>query len=196
MNDQKENKSDISRRRSARLGQNTRDMVLIALFTALTAVCAQITVPAAVPFTLQTLAVFLAGSILGLKKGTASVLIYILLGAVGIPVFSNFTCGAAAILGPTGGYIIGFIAITVITGFFKSRFPGKLWLTALGMAIGLIVCYFIGTVWFIVVYNSTKGGMSVLNALSLCVFPFLPFDAAKIGVAALLSVRLNRLIKL
>ena len=196
MNDNKKFSSDASHGRSARLGQSTRDMVLIALFTALIAVCAQITIPGAVPFTLQTMGVFLAGSILGLKKGTASVLIYILLGAVGIPVFSNFTCGASAIIGPTGGYIIGFIAIAVITGFFSKRFAGRIFMTALGMTIGLLVCYVFGTLWFVLIYNSTKGGMGIIKALHICVFPFLLFDAAKIGIAAMLSAKLNKHIKL
>ena len=196
MNDNKKCTSDTPQGRSGRLGQNTRNMVLIALFTALIAVCAQITIPGAVPFTLQTLAVFLAGSILGPKRSTASVLIYILLGAVGIPVFSNFTCGAAVIIGPTGGYIIGFIATAVITGFFSKRSAGRIFLTALGMAIGLMVCYIFGTLWFVVIYTSTKGEMGIIKALHICVFPFLPFDAAKIGIAALLSAKLNKMIKL
>lgn len=197
MNKHKNEHKQLSTQKQARrLGQKTKDMVLIAFVSALIAVCAQITIPAAVPFTLQTLAVFLAGSILGLKRGTASVLIYILLGVIGIPVFSNFSCGAAALLGPTGGYIIGFIATAVITGFVKDKFGGKLWVTALGMTIGLLVCYIFGTIWFLIVYNNTKGEMDIINALHICVIPFLLFDLLKIGIAALISNRLNKLIKI
>ena len=185
-----------SGQQASRIGQKTRDMILVAFFSALIAICAQITVPAAVPFTLQTLAVFLAGSILGLKKGTASILIYIMLGIAGIPVFSNFSGGAAVLLGPTGGYIIGFIAIAVISGFVKDKFGSKLWITAVGMTIGLLVCYIFGTMWFVIMYNNTKGGMSIMKAIHICVIPFLLFDAIKIAVATILSNRLNKLLRI
>ncbi len=172
-----------------------RDMVLISLFAALIAVCSIITIPTTVPFTLQTLAVFLAGSTLGLKRGTASVLVYILLGAVGLPVFSQFKSGISAIIGPTGGYIIGFIATVVIVGFFHDRFGSKIWINAAAMALGLLICYIFGTIWFIVVFNQTKGGMDLIKALHICVIPFLLFDAAKIGAAAVISNRINAIIK-
>ncbi len=190
----KEKKSEPDKK-ERRLNSKTKDMVLIAAFTALIAVCAQITIPTTVPFTLQTLAVFLAGSILGLKRGTASVLVYILLGAAGVPVFAKFTGGFSALIGPTGGYIIGFVATAVITGFIYDKFGSKLWITIVGMVIGLLVCYAFGTAWFIIVYNQTKGGMDLIKALQLCVIPFLLFDAAKIGVAAILANRLHKIVK-
>jgi len=177
--------------------QTILDMVLIALFAAIIAVCAQITIPVPpVPFTLQTLAVFLAGGLLGMKRGFFSVLIYILLGAVGVPVFAGFKGGFAALIGPTGGYIIGFIATVLIVGFFYDKFGSKLWITAVAMLVGLLACYVFGTAWFLIVYNQTKGGMDLLKALSLCVTPFLLFDAVKIAVAAILCNRLHKLIKI
>ena len=172
-----------------------RDMVLISLFSALIAVCSLITIPTTVPFTLQTLAVFLAGSILGLKRGTASVLVYILLGAVGLPVFSQFKSGFSAIIGPTGGYLIGFIATVVIVGFFHDRFGSKIWISILAMVIGLVACYTFGTLWLVIVYNQNKGGMDVIKALHICVIPFIAFDACKIAAAAVISNRINAIIK-
>lgn len=171
-------------------------MVMIALFTALIAVCTMVTIPIPpVPFTLQTLAVFLAGGLLGAKRGTISVFIYILLGTIGIPVFANFKGGFSALIGPTGGYIIGFLATALIVGLAYDKFGSKLWVMAVSMAIGLLACYIFGTVWFIIVYNQTKGGMDLLKALSICVTPFLAFDAVKIIVAAIVCNRLHKLVK-
>ena len=174
-----------------RIRNRITDMTLIAVFAALIAVCSQITIPAAVPFTLQTFAVFIAGGMLGLKRGTLSVIIYILLGAVGVPVFSGFKGGAAVLTGPTGGYIIGFIATAALVGFFYDRIGSKLWSMAVSMLLGLAVCYVFGTLWFVVIYSSTKGSMDILTALGICVFPFLVFDAIKIAAAAVLVNRLH-----
>ncbi len=197
MNEGKKSKKEKELHNSVRFNKATRDMVIIALFTALMAVCAQITIPVKpVPFTLQTLAMFLAGSLLGAKRGAISILIYILLGTAGVPVFSEFKSGIAALIGPTGGYIIGFIVTVVIVGLAKDKLGSALWITALAMVVGLLGCYIFGTVWFVVVFNQTKGNMDLLKALSLCVFPFLLFDAVKIAAAAVLSNRLNKLIKL
>ena len=178
--------------------QNTqlRDMALISLFAALIAVCSMITIPTTVPFTLQTLAVYLAGSILGLKRGTASVLVYILLGAVGLPVFSQFKSGISAVIGPTGGYIIGFIATVIIIGFFRDRFGPKLWINIISMVLGSIACYVFGTIWFIIVFNQNTGGMDLIKALHICVVPFLLFDACKIAAAAFIANRISAIVKI
>ena len=92
---------------TAKLG--TRDMALVALMTALMAICSWISIPTTVPFTLQTLGVFLACALLGGKRGSLAVFVYLLLGALGLPVFAGFSGGAGALLGSTGGYILGFL---------------------------------------------------------------------------------------
>ncbi len=191
-----EEKTKVQKPEKRNLHQGVVDMVMIALFTALIAVCTMVTIPIPpVPFTLQTLAVFLAGGLLGTKRGTISVFIYILLGTIGIPVFANFKGGFSALIGPTGGYIIGFLATALIVGLAYDKFGSKLWVMAVSMAIGLLACYIFGTVWFIIVYNQTKGGMDLLKALSICVTPFLAFDAVKIVVAAIVCNRLRKLVK-
>ena len=192
-----EEKTKVQKSEKRNLHQGVVDMVMIALFTALIAVCTMVTIPIPpVPFTLQTLAVFLAGGLLGAKRGTISVFIYILLGTIGIPVFANFKGGFSALIGPTGGYIIGFLATALIVGLAYDKFGSKLWITAVGMTIGLLVCYIFGTMWFVIMYNNTKGGMSIMKAVHICVIPFLLFDAIKIAVATILSNRLNKLLRI
>lgn len=191
-------KEPSSPRMKSPVRSNILSLTMIAMFTALIAVCTLVTIPMPppfVPFTLQTLAVFLAGSFLGMKRGIVSVLVYILLGMVGVPVFAQFKSGISALMGPTGGFIIGFIATAAIVGFFQDRFGNRLWSLVLSMSLGLIACYAFGTIWFVVVYQQSKGSMDIWNALSICVFPFLLFDAVKILAAVLLSYRLHKLIK-
>lgn len=172
------------------------NLVYIAMFTAVIIICSQIQIPAAVPFTLQTLAIFTAGGILGCKRGFISVLIYVLLGLIGMPVFSGFKGGAGVLFGPTGGYIIGFIFTVLIVGFFADNFGRVVWSLVVSMVLGLLVCYLFGTIWFVIVYNNSISGMSVSSALMMCVVPFLPFDALKILASVILINRLDKVIKL
>ncbi len=167
-------------------------LIFIALFAAVITICAQIQIPATVPFTLQTFGVFAAAGLLGFKRGTLSVVIYILLGLIGLPVFSGFKGGPAVLFGTTGGYIIGFIFIAVIVGLFKDKFGVVLWSLALSMTLGLLVCYIFGTVWFYVITNSNSN-MSVFTILSLCVFPYIPFDILKIIVAVVFVNRIEKI---
>ena len=173
-----------------------RDMTCTALFTALIAVCSQISIPTPVPFTLQTLAIFIAGGLLGRKRATLSVAVYILLGVVGIPVFSGFSGGLKALFGVTGGYIIGFLFTAYAVGFICEKFGRKLWMLAVSMAVGLAGCYLFGTVWFMVVYAQKAEPISFMTALGICVVPYLLFDAVKIACASLLVNRLYKVIKL
>lgn len=172
----------------------TRDMALIAAFAAVITVCAWISVPAAVPFTLQTFAVFLAVGLLGGKRGTIAVAVYILLGAVGVPVFSGFNGGLGALLGITGGYILGFLAAAAVMWGLTSVLGGSVPALAFSMAAGMLTCYALGTAWFMVVYARTQGAVTLLAVLSKCVFPFILPDLVKIGLALLLTVRLKRLV--
>ena len=154
----------------------TYDMVYIAVFAVLIAICSWISIPMTVPFTLQTFAVFLAVGVLGGKRGSLAVLIYILLGAVGIPVFAGFSGGIGVLLGNTGGYIIGFLFSALL-----------MW---------LIVCYAIGTVWFMVVYAQNSGAVGLATVLGWCVIPFIIPDLVKIALALTLSKRLSKALKL
>lgn len=179
----------------SRINNKTEKLVLTALFTALIAVCSMITIPTTIPFTLQTLAVCLSGGVLGLKRGTLSVIVYILLGLAGAPVFSGFKAGPSVLMSPTGGYIIGFIATVAVVGFVSDKLGTKIWISLLSMSLGVLLCYLFGTVWFIILYSSTKGDISIIKVLSICVFPFIAFDALKIAVAAVLTNRLKRIIR-
>lgn len=170
-------------------------MVYTALGTALICVCAWITIyipmTPLVPFTLQTFAIFTVAGLLSLKAGTLSVLIYILLGAVGVPVFSGFKGSLAVLVGPTGGYIVGFLLTALVVGILKKLFGRKMWTLVWIDALGLFVCYLFGSLWFILYSQS-----NIFYVLSVCVFPFLLPDALKIFLSAFLVNRLQKRISL
>lgn len=170
---------------------NTSDLSRIALCTALLVLCSWISIPAAVPFTMQTFAVTLLAAVLGGKKGIISVLVYILLGAVGLPVFSGFRSGAAVILSSTGGYIIGFVFIAAIVGFTCDKFGTSLPAIIVSGLLGLIICYGFGTAWYMWIY--TKGTKTLAAVLSSCVVPFIIPDIIKIILASLCAKKLKNL---
>lgn len=173
------------------------DLIFIAMFTALIAVCSQISLPIGpVPFTLQTLAVFVAAAMLGWKRGTISVLVYILLGLVGVPVFAGFSGGIGSVVTPSFGYIIGFILTALVVGLSTKFFGRKLLPLVISMVVGLILCYVVGTIWFMVVYNVTGQYIDLGLALSWCVVPFIIPDICKIIVAAILVNRLDKVVKI
>ena len=173
----------------------TRDMVYIAIFAVLIAICSWISIPTTVPFTLQTFAVFLAVGVLGGKRGTLSILIYLLLGAIGVPVFAGFTGGIGIVLGTTGGYIIGFLFSGLIMWAMEQLLGKKTWVLALSMVLGLLVCYAFGTAWLMVVYAKQAGAVGLLTALGWCVFPFIIPDIIKIVLALVICKRLAGIIK-
>lgn len=173
----------------------TLDLTYIALFAVLMAVCAWIAIPMTVPFTLQTFAVFAALGMLGGRRGTYAVAVYLLLGAAGLPVFSNFQSGLGALLGTTGGYILGFFFAGLAYWLVTSRLGSSLPVTALASLLGLTVCYAFGTVWFLVVYARTIGTIGLMTALGWCVFPFIVPDLMKLALAMLLSRRLKKYLK-
>lgn len=170
----------------------TKNMVLVALFAALIAICSWISIPTTVPFTLQTMAVFLAVGLLGGKLGSLCVAIYILLGAVGLPVFAGFKGGPGALLGTTGGYIVGFLFSALIMWLMEVFMGKKPWVLLLSMVLGLLVCYAFGTMWFRDVYLRSTGPVGWITVLSWCVFPFLIPDAIKIALAFFLTLRLRK----
>lgn len=169
-----------------------RDLCYIALMAALLAVCAWITIPLPmVAFTLQTMGIFLALALLGGARGTAAVLVYILLGAVGVPVFSGFRGGLGALFGTTGGYIFGFAATALCYWLITKLFGEKLPVQILAMVLGLALCYAIGTAWFLHIYIRDKGAMTLSAALAGCVYPFILPDLCKMALALFLGRRLK-----
>ena len=166
----------------------TKQMVLIALMTAVTCVLGPLSIPlpfSPVPISLTNFAIFLAIFVLGMKSGTISFIIYLLLGAIGIPVFSSFRGGLQVLAGPTGGYLIGFIFLALIMGFALDHFDRKLVPTIIGMIIGMAVCYAFGTVWLAKLLS-----LSFKEGLMMGVIPYLAGDAAKIIIAAIVGPKL------
>ena len=175
---------------------SVRDMAYIALFAVMMAVCSWISIPYVVPFTLQTFAVFLAVGVLGGRRGTMAVLVYLLMGAVGLPVFTGFSGGIGHLLGSTGGYIVGFV-FTALVMWGMERIPGsRTVVLAVSMVLGLLVCYAFGTVWFLMVYARTTGPVGVWTAVGWCVAPYVVPDLVKLALALVLRRRLRRAIRL
>ena len=172
----------------------TLDIVYIGIFAALIAMCSWISIPSAVPFTLQTLGVFTAVGVLGGKRGTLAVLTYILLGAVGIPVFAGFSGGIGIILGTTGGYIVGFLFSALLMWGFERFFGRSRLVLAVSMITGLVACYAVGTAWFMAVYAVSSGAVGLGTVLGWCVIPFIIPDLIKIAIALLLTGRLRKVI--
>lgn len=174
--------------------ENTRDMVYIAMFAVLIAVCSWISVPATVPFTLQTFGVFVTVGVLGGKRGSLSVLVYLLLGMIGVPVFAGFSGGISCLLGSTGGYIIGFLFSALVMWGMEIAFGKSRFVLVLSMILGLMVCYLFGTVWFMTVYARTTGAIGVMTALGWCVFPYIIPDGIKIVLAMILCKKVAQII--
>lgn len=175
-------------------GLSAREISRISLGIALIAVCSWISIPTVIPFTLQTFAVCLVTALLGLKGGLWTVAGYLLLGAVGVPVFSGFRGGPGALLGTTGGYLAGFLFTALTVGLALRRFPFTLPVLLGSMAVGVLMCYCFGTAWFMAVYARSTGPISLATALGWCVLPYLVPDALKILLAAFLARRLRPLI--
>jgi biotin transport system substrate-specific component len=170
-----------------------KDLAQISMMTALTAVCAWLTIPFTVPFTMQTFAVFTTLLLLDGRKGTIAILLYIALGAAGVPVFSGFGAGIGVLAGPTGGYIAGFL----LTGLLYCAV--KKWRMTrrrenVSLAAGLLICYLFGTVWFCIVKGNAGNPMGFLQAVSICVLPYLVPDAAKLLLADQIAARVKKLI--
>ena len=169
----------------------TVDLVYIAIGAALIAVCSWISIPMTVPFTLQTFAVFFVLAALGGERGTIATVVYVVMGAVGIPVFSGFKGGIGVLLGNTGGYIIGFIFMGLIYMFITKLLGEKMIPMMIALVFGLIVCYAFGTAWFMYVYIRNTGAIGVMTVLSWCVFPFIIPDLVKMALAMVVSKRVR-----
>ncbi|MBE6027953.1 MAG: biotin transporter BioY [Clostridiales bacterium] len=173
---------------------DTKDITMIAVCTAIMAICSWIFIPATVPFTMQTFGVFLCVGLLGGRRGTLAVSVYLLLGAVGLPVFSGFTGGIGHLFGATGGYIIGFLFSALVMWLIEHLHGRSMKTLVLSMIAGLITCYAFGTVWFMLVYAKDSGSVGLMTALGWCVFPYVIPDAVKIALATALTRRLRPLI--
>ncbi|NLP34821.1 MAG: biotin transporter BioY [Clostridiales bacterium] len=161
-----------------------KDLVITSMFTAIICILAQISFPTVpIPFTLALFAIFLTGSLLQPKYAFLSVLTYILLGAFGAPVFAGFEGGFHTLTGMTGGYLMAYPLMAFITALFcHNRKKGRVIYAAIGMLISLLLCYFLGTLWFSYVAET-----NFYYALSICVFPFVLFDIFKIVLAIFVS---------
>ena len=173
----------------------TLDMAHIALFAVLMAVCAWITIPMTVPFTLQIFAVFAALATLGGRRGTYAVAVYLLLGAVGLPVGAGFQGGLGWLLGTTGGYIVGFLCIALVYWLITAKLGDSFPVKIAACVLGLAVCYAFGTAWFLVLYAKTTGPIGIATALSWCVFPYIVPDLLKLALAVVLSGRIKKFLK-
>lgn len=157
-------------------------LAMTAVMTAVTCVLAPMAIPIGpVPISFTNLAIYISLYTLGWKRGTLSYLVYVLIGAVGVPVFSGFSGGLGKLFGPTGGYIIGFIPMAVLAGLVIDKYRNR-GVQMAAMIVGTAVCYAFGTAWFCVVMDST-----VSAALAMCVFPFIPGDLAKMVIAMLVG---------
>ena len=172
---------------------NIQKITLTALFAVIIAICSWLQLPAAIPFTMQTFAVFLSLCLLGGKGGLTATAVYILLGAVGLPVFHGFTGGIGILAGNTGGYISGFIPAGLIYWLVTKKAGEKPLTKALALSAGLIACYICGTLWYTFVAGNSNGFGAVILT---CVVPFIIPDIIKIILAVILSERLKRHIRI
>lgn len=169
-----------------------RNMVLCALFAALLTVCAWISIPTAdIAFTLQTLGVFLTLGLLGGKRGTAAICVYLCMGAIGLPVFTGFRGGLGVLMGATGGYIAGFLVSGLAYWLVTALFPGKTWANSLGFLLGLLCCYALGTAWFYYAWFRDGRSLGLGLILAKCVLPYLIPDGIKLWLALFLTKRIK-----
>lgn len=170
----------------------TREIVLTAMMVALMAICSWISIPSAVPFTFQTFAVFCAVSLLGGRNSLFAVIAYLLIGAVGVPVFAGPSGGIGIILGTTGGYMLGFIFITLIYWGAEKLPVRHISIRIAAIIIGIAVMYIFGTTWFILVYTDKTGAVTISQALKWCVAPFIIPDLVKMALAVIISERIKK----
>ena len=172
---------------------STYRLVVIGAMAAVTCILGPLSIQiptSPVPISFTNLAVYLSIYVLGWKAGTFSYLIYLLLGLAGLPVFSGFTSGPAKLAGPTGGYLIGFIFMAAVGGWFIEKFDKKMWMHVLGLTLGTVIAYLFGTLWLSHILNC-----GFLAGLTSGVIPYLPGDAAKIALSAAVGPMLRRRLK-
>ncbi|MGO5052976.1 biotin transporter BioY [Lachnospiraceae bacterium LCP25S3_G4] len=169
---------------------STKVLVVISLITAITCILAPFSIPlpfSPVPISFTNLVLYLSVFIIGWKYATISYIIYLLLGVVGLPVFSGFTGGLGKLFGPTGGYLLGFIFLTIISGLFIEKSHEKKIFIILGMVLGTIVCYLFGTIWL-----AKQLDLTFLQGLAAGVIPYILGDAIKIIIAFLVGPTIKK----
>lgn len=167
---------------------STSTITMVALMAAVLCVLAPFSIPVGpIPISLATFGLYLAVIILGGKRATIVCLMYLLIGFVGLPVFSGFTGGPAKLLGPSGGYLFGYLLLTVVAGWFVDKFPGKRGMCLLGLVLGTTACYTVGTAWLAVQMELSFGA-----ALAVGVVPFLIGDMVKITMAVWIGFLIHR----
>ena len=169
---------------------DVRQLALTGLMAAVICILAPISfnIPISpVPISLGTLAIYFVLSVTGMKLGTLSVIIYILLGLAGLPVFTGFTGGPSKLFGPTGGYIVGYIFMALLCGFFIDKWSDNIIMSFLGMALGTAVCYLFGTVWL-----AYQASCTFWEALAMGVTPYVPIDLVKRIAAMAVGCQLRR----
>lgn len=169
-----------------------KSMTMVAVMTAVMCVLGPMSIPIGpVPVSFTVLTVYLAVYILGMKHGSLAYLIYLLLGLVGLPVLSGYSGGPSKLLGPTGGYLLGFLLMALLSGFFIDRFYHSIPMQLLGMLSGLLICYALGTIWL-----SRLTGMGFAEALGVGVFPFVVFDIIKLAVSVFLGRAIRKRLRM
>lgn len=171
----------------------TKQLTMIGVMTAVTCILGPLSIPLSftpVPISLTNLAVYISIYVLGTKLGTVSYIVYLLLGLVGLPIFSNFTGGLAKLAGPTGGYLIGFIFLAIIGGLFVDHFQGKIYMHAIGLIIGTGICYLFGSLWLAI-----QAHLTFEAALWAGVIPYIPGDIAKVVIALIIGPQIRKQIR-
>ena len=172
-----------------------KNSILVALFSVIILICSRIAIPTVIPFTMQSFGVFLTLGILGGKKGCLSLLLYLTLGLIGIPISATGEAGFALFVGPTAGYFIGWILCGIIFWIFESRMGNRNKTRLIFLSLGTVLCYISGTVWFVFVY-AYNTPIGLWSALCYYVFPFVFFDAAKLIIANIIADKLHKKIKI
>ncbi len=165
-------------------------ITLTALFAVIISICSMLSLPAAVPFTLQTFGIFLALFVLGGKAGTVSIAVYICLGMAGLPVFHGFTGGIGTLMSGTGGYIVGFILSGAVYAVITKLFGKKSSVKLIAAFIGLLICYVTGTLWFNFTSTQSNGFLTILVT---CVIPYIIPDTVKILLAFFIAERTKKI---
>lgn len=183
MNQKEPNRRELNKRKIA-------GIVSAPIFAVIIAFCSIITIPSAIPFSMQSLGIFLCLGFLGGRRGTVAIALYLALGAIGLPVFSGGGAGIATIAGPTGGYLLGWIVAGLCVMLFEGALGRSLKSRTLGMSVGLVVCYLLGAGW----YTSYMGieTEALWVALTTCVFPFVALDILKLCLAVYLCKRMKK----
>lgn len=171
---------------------STYELVLIGIFSALFCIIGPINIPIGpIPLSLMSFILFLSIYLIGYKLATFSYLIYILIGFMGLPVFTGFSGGFSKLISPTGGYIVGFIFTSIISGYLLAKTNNRL-LSILYMLIGTAILYFFGTIWFSVISENRY----IIEILKICVTPFILVDLVKILIVAFIAPMLQKKLKI